>query len=258
MQVFVGGGNAIFLLLTVLFTGFLALIGLFAWRHENRAAVRAATGVGAVVLGVYAALLLTAAMASHRRVLTQGEVKWFCGFYLDCHLGVSVAKVESAKTLNSASGSATAKGAFWIVTLRFHNSARNPGLDMTLYHPRVELVDATGVGVARSAAAESVAAHIPTYATPVKDQLSVGHAPLYATVVFDVPADFVNPALSIDEGFIVDRLIELVLINDDNSILHKPLLLALDAGGAQPVTSFLKSVRARTAGGRFRTAQLRY
>lgn len=243
MQVFVGGGNAIFFLLTILFTGFLALVALLAWRNNNQSALRAATGVGAVVLGVYAALLVTAALASQRRVLSQGEVKWFCGFYLDCHLGVSVERVESAKTLTTASGAVTAKGAFWIITLRFHNSARNPQLAMTLYRPRAELIGASGTAVARSLAAESVAARIPAYATPLKDQLSVGHSPMLATVVFDVAADFGDPVLSIDEGFIVDRAIELVLVDDDNSILHEPTLLALNSSGAQPVTALLKSIK---------------
>ncbi len=243
MQVFVGGGNAIFFLLTVLFTGFLALVGLFAWRKKNRHALRAVTGVGAVVLCVYAALLVTAAMASQERVLSKGEVKWFCGFYLDCHLGVSVAKVESAKSIARQGQSVTAKGAFWIVTLEFHNSARNPALDMTLYHPRAELIDATGARYARSVEAEKITGQLPTYASPIKEQISVSHAPLFATVVFDVPPDVTNPKLNIDEGFIVDRVIELVLVNDDNSILHKPTLLALDASRPRPLTSLLRSIR---------------
>lgn len=239
MQVFVGGGNAIFLLLTVLFTGFLALVALFAWRIRNRSIFRTATSVGVIVLGVYGALLVTAAIASKERVLSKGEVKWFCGFYLDCHLGVSVAKVESVKTLAGSHGPVTATGVFTVITLQFHNNARNLGLEMTLYNPRVALIDSHGTKYERSAQAEFVAVRRRTFAAPVNEELSVTHAPLFATVIFDVPSDVTNPKLSIEEGFIVGRIIELVLVNDDNSILHKPTLLALSATNARSPTSFL-------------------
>ncbi len=241
MQVFVGGGNAIFLLLTVLFVGFLGLVGLFAWRNKNRSMMRAATGVAVVVLGVYGALLVTAAIASRERVLDQGEVKWFCGFYLDCHLGVSVARVESVKTLTGTTGPVTAKGIFRIVTLRFYNNARNPSLDMTLYDPRAELVDSRGARYNRSAEAETAVAQLGSFAPPASEQLSVSHNPLLATVVFDVPPDVINPSLSIEEGFIIDRVIDLVLVNDDNSIFHQPTLLALGASYPHP-TSFLENL----------------
>ncbi|MBA2687483.1 MAG: hypothetical protein H0U64_05215 [Gemmatimonadaceae bacterium] len=242
MQVFVGGGNAIFLLLTVLFTGFLALVGLVAWRDSNRTLFRAATGVAGVVIGVYGALLLTAGLASKERVLSQGEVKWFCGFYLDCHLGVSVDKVESAKSLPGANGPVVAKGIFRIITLRFHNSARNPDLDMTIYRPRSELVDARGGKYLRSPEAEIAATRNRSFSPVLDEQLSVGHSPVLATVVFDTPFETPEPRLRIEEGFIVDRVIELLLVNDDNSLLHQPAFLALNKSRAWSPTSFLRNV----------------
>lgn len=244
MQVFVGGGNAIFLLLTVLFTGLLALVALLAWKRKNESVFRTAAGVGVVVLGVYGALLITAALASKERVLGLGEIKWFCGFYLDCHLGVSVAKVESAKSLARSSGPVVAKGVFKIVTVELHNSAKNSTLAMTLYHPLAVVVDARSVRYERSLEAERAIAQNGSFAAPLKEQTSITHTPSFATLVFDVPPDAPNPRLSIDEGFIVDRIIELVLVNDDNSVLHEPTFLALGESKAIPSTSYLR-IRSR-------------
>lgn len=244
MQVFAGGGNAIFFLLTLLFTGFLALVGLFAWRNGNRSLFRAATGVGGVVIGVYCALLVTAAIASKERVLSQGEVKWFCGFYLDCHLGVSVRKVETAKSLPGPDGPVVARGIFRIITLEFHNSAQNRGIAMTLYSPFAELIDSRGGKYERIVEAEAAAAGSQSFAPALKDRLAVGHEPVYATVVFDTPFEAPEPRLRIEEGFIVDRAIELLLVNDDNSLMHEPTLLALSKSDARSPISFLRSMEA--------------
>ena len=243
MQVFVGGGNAIFLLLTVLFTGFLALVALLAWKRKNQSALRAAIGVGMVVLGVYAALLISAGLASRERVLAAGEIKWFCGFYLDCHLGVSVSKVETARTITGADSSVTARDIFMVVTVELHNSARNPNLDMTLLKPIAFIVDASKNRYSRDPRAEAVLAGNPRFHSPLKERTPVGHSPVLATMVFDVPSTIATPRLSIEEGFVVDRVIELALVNDDNSLFHKPTLLALDEPDPRPSSEQRKNTR---------------
>lgn len=243
MQLFVGGGNAIFFLLTVLFTGFLAFVALIAWKRKNRSTLRAAVGVGVVVLGVYSAILFSAALASRERVLAAGEVKWFCGFYLDCHLGVSVSKVESAKTIAGTNSTVTARDLFMIVTLELHNSARNPNLDLTLFKPTAFIVDAGRNRYRRNAAAERAITGTGRFESPLKERTKVGHTPVHATLVFDVPADAKNPRLNLDEGFFLDRLIELVLVNDDNSLFHKPTVLALSEADGRPSRDQEQSTR---------------
>ena len=54
------------------------------------------------------------------------------------------------------------------------------------------------------------------------------HTPIDATIVFDLPANIQQPRLQISEGWIVDRILELGLINDENSIFHKRSFFALD------------------------------
>jgi len=241
MQTFVGGGNAILLLLTVLFLSFLGLVGFVAWRKRKTSVLRIAQTAGVLVMIVYCGLLTTAALSSKDRILVSGEIKWFCGFYLDCHLGVSVARVESSKTLPTSQGPVTANGIFIIVTLEFHNSAKNPALAMTVYQPRAAVVDSRGARFERNREAEEAVARDGQHASPLKNHFSVPHKPVFATLVFDVPTDADAPRLSVEEGFVVDRAIELVLVNDDNSFLHKQEYLALTPEAATQPSSYLRN-----------------
>lgn len=228
MDALVGGGNAILLLLTVLTVGALGVIGFFARRRNNRGVARLAVGVVGVIAIGYTALLLVASTTSHERTLARGEVKWFCGFYLDCHLGLSVDGTETVKSIMSPRGAVSAAGTFYVVRLRLHNSARNPAINMTLYEPVAKIVDAVGHEYTRSAAGEQAIASASTTAKPLPREMQVTHEPAYATIVFDLPTDIREPRLLITDGWVVDRALEFVLINDENSILHRKTLLALD------------------------------
>jgi hypothetical protein len=228
MGALVGGGNAILLLLTILAAGALSLIAFLAYRRNNRTIARfSALAVGVIVVG-YTALLLVVSATSHESTLARGEVKWFCGFYLDCHLGLSVDGTDIAKSIMSPSGPVTASGMFHVVRLRLHNSARNPVINMTLYEPIAKVVDAVGNQYPRATAAERALGSASTSAKPLPRETRVTHEPAYATLVFDLPADVRDPRLLVTDGWVIDRALEFVLINDENSIFHSRTLLALD------------------------------
>ena len=228
MDALVGGGNAILLLLTILTVGALGGIAFFARRRNNHTLTRLALGVVGVIAVGYSALLLVASATSHERTLARGDVKWFCGFYLDCHLGLSVDGTEAVKSIMSPRGAIAASGTFYVVRLRLHNSARNPAINMTLYEPVAKIVDAAGHEYSRSAAGEQAIASASTTAKPLPREMQVTHEPAYATIVFDLPTDVREPRLLITDGWVVDRALEFVLINDENSVLHPKTLLALD------------------------------
>jgi hypothetical protein len=228
MDALVGGGNAILLLLTILTVGALAVIAFLAHRRKNPRATRvAALLVGVIAIG-YTALLLVASATSRERTLARGDVKWFCGFYLDCHLGLSVDGTETVKSIMSPSGPVTASGLFHVVRLHLHNSARNPAINMTLYDPVAKVIDASGNQYLRASAAEQALASASTTAKPLPREMRVTHQPAYATLVFDLPTDTRDLRLLITDGWVIDRALEFVLINDENSILHRKMLLALD------------------------------
>ena len=215
-----GGRNAILLIFTAMAVGGALLGALIAWRRQHRATMRALAGAAAIISLLYGGGVVAASAASHDRLLAPGETKWFCGFYLDCHLGVSVQAVEKTP------------GGSHVLTLRLHNSAKNPNVNMRLYQPRAEIVDASGNHYARSAAAEAALAgsgRPPVLGT----ETIVMHQPVEATIAFDLPAGIQSPRLLVSEGWLVDKLIELALVDDENSFLHGRTYIALDPSAVQ-------------------------
>src|SRR5205814_7694235 len=76
---------------TVLGIGALILgaVVLLMLRAPARAGLVAAAAAG--WSAAYTALLIGSSLLSHDDVLGPGQPKRFCGFYLDCHVGVAVA-----------------------------------------------------------------------------------------------------------------------------------------------------------------------
>ena len=224
----VGGGNAILLLLTVMAIGGAAIIAFLAHRRNNPSVMRTFVGGAAILTLAYFGGLIAASAASTEQIVEQGDIKWFCGFYLDCHLGMSVVRTEKVTALPTAGGSVKPAGAFHVLTLRLHNNAKNPNIDMLLYRPNAKIIDAFGKEYARSAAGEAALGDSIRPA-PLGTETRVTHTPIDATLVFDLPANIQQPRLQVSEGWIVDRIIELGLINDENSIFHKRSYFSIDS-----------------------------
>lgn len=223
----VGGGNAILLLLTGLaVAGALGVAFIASRRRKARTAKSFATGA-AIIAALYAGGVIAASGASKEETLAPGDTKWFCGFYLDCHLGLSIARTEVLNEIASPQGAVKPSGKFHVLTLRLHNSAKNPSLDMLLYKPDARIVDAGGMRYVRNATAEAAISG-GTRPAAFGEETRVSHEPVHATIVFDLPLNVQQPRLLVSEGWIVGKLIELGLINDENSIFHKRIYLALD------------------------------
>lgn len=238
MENLVGGGNAILLLLTAMAVGGALLIAFLASRRDQRRVAGTFVAGAAIVAALYSGGLIAASAASSEQVIPRGNTKWFCGFYLDCHLGMSVERTEKTPSLQ-ANGSAPikAKGLFNVITIRLHNSARNPNIDMLLYCPEAKIVDALGNEYHRSQAAEATLTQ-SGQAGSLGAETKVTHDPVDASLVFDLPANVQNPRLVVTEGWIVDKVIEFGLIADENSIFHKKSSFSLeDAKGRTASTS---------------------
>lgn len=215
--------------LALLAGGAVIVRALLVGRRVQARRIAAALAAGA---GVYAAALLAVSLGSEPRVLGPREQKRFCGFYLDCHLYVSVADVRRTPTL----GDRTARGTFWVVRLQVGSDARRAVLA-----PRgltVEMTDGRGRRIARYPDAE--AALVPWRRTPLPLERPVDPGASYLReVVFDVPDDVRDPRLLVTEGAGVDRLIERFVIGDEDSWLHAPTIIRLEpvrtaaAGGAR-------------------------
>lgn len=167
----------------------------------------------AVWFGLYALMLIGASLASTEKVLAVGEAKEFCGFYLDCHMHTVVTGVRQAKTI----GDKTATGEFAIVNVKVFSDAKNPNIRFRLLEPLAQVIDASGNRFTRDSAAESL---LPSGNVDLGADIK-GRETIEKEIVFDVPPDSRDLKLLITEGYGIDNVIEAVLVDDEDSILHK-------------------------------------
>ena len=166
----------------------------------------------AVWLVFYAVMLIGFSLTSKEKVLGLGEAKEYCGFYLDCHLHTEVTGVRSAKTI----GTATAKGTFYIASVKVFSDARNPEIGLHLIEPKARVVQADGTKLERDTAAEAL---LPTAGVKLDADIN-NKQTLEKEIVFDVPATSTHLKLLITEGYGIDKTIEHVLVGDEDSLFH--------------------------------------
>jgi hypothetical protein len=190
-------------------------------RRGRAPVARSIALVIAAWVGAYATVLVVTSLASRERVLALGETKRFCGFYLDCHMGVAVDRVDTMSTI----GGIRAGGTFYVVTLRVSSDARR--VPLHLERPTIVIVDAEGFRHERSLDAEHALgrAQLIELERPVDAGDSFTRA-----VVIDVPHDVRDPRLHVTMGGLLDRTVELALIGDEDALLHAPTLHALVPG----------------------------
>jgi len=180
---------------------------------------------GALVwIGIYLGILLATSFASSPKVLGLNEEKRFCGFYLDCHLAISVVNVSKTKTLGDPPSQATAEGLYYVVSVKVSSNA--VAATLLLHNPLATVLDAKGRQYGRSSdgerALESAEGNAVLFSQPVQAGSSY-----IKDLVFDVPPDAMNPRLLATEGPWMERLIELFIIGDEDSLFHKRTTIRL-------------------------------
>ncbi len=209
-------------LLAATILGILALgVACIALVRRGRAPVaRSIALVVAAWVAAYATVLVVTSLTSRERILALGETKRFCGFYLDCHMGVAVEHVDTMSQI----GGIRAGGTFYVITLRVSSDARR--VPLQLDQPDIVIVDAEGFRHARSLEAEQALGRAQL---DLERPVEAGHSFTHA-VVIDVPHDVRDPRLYVTMGGSLDRTIELALIGDEDALLHAPTLHALVPG----------------------------
>lgn len=218
------GGLGVLILAAVVGLGVLLLIAAAAaWRagHGRVASSCLASAIGLGVL--YMTSVAGVSLVTPGRTLERGQVKRFCGFYLDCHLGASVEAVRTVAGLGHGRDERRAGGRYWIVTLRISSDAKRETL--TPYGLEATLVDDRGHRHPRDRQAERALLGDQA-AEPFEQPVRAGESYI-RTLVFDLPAAASSPALEISERGFPDQLIELALIGDEDSWLHRPTRLSL-------------------------------
>ena len=202
------------------------IVASLARRRGRTHAAQSIFAVAAAWLAAYVALLVVTSLASSERTLALGETKRFCGFYLDCHMGVAVERVDTTSRIGDGSNLLQAGGTFYIVTVRVSSDARRVPLD--LERPRAVLVDAEGYEYERVHDAED---RLASGSAPVDLERRVEAGQSFARqLVFDVPRGAREPRLHVTEGSIIERALELAIIGDEDAMLHAPTLHALEPG----------------------------
>lgn len=177
-------------------------------------------------VGVYACLLLAFSMMSREKALARGEEKHFCE--IDCHLAYSVVDIERTKTVGSGANQATAKGIFYVVTLktRFDEqtiSSRRGDAQLTPNSRVVSVYDEAGVRFEPSPEGGRALELSREAGTPLTTALRPGES--YTTrLAFDLPTESRDMRLLINEGEFVTHLI----IGHENSFLHKKVEFRLE------------------------------
>jgi hypothetical protein len=169
---------------------------------------------------------LAVSLASTEVVLGRRQPKRFCGFYLDCHLNVAVMDVSGTRAVGNGAAQRNAEGNFFFVTVRVGSDAKAETL--RLHRPAVRVVDDLGRTFSPlppdTPGLEGIAG-----ADGLSQPVAAGKA--YLTVLaFDLPKGLTNPRLQITEmeGAWPDRLFEMFLIGDEDSLLHAKTTFSLN------------------------------
>jgi hypothetical protein len=217
-------GNGIGILLLLMLIGGLVGGEILARLLPRWGYPKAKRGLRLLMLAggaAYSGALLTASLTSRERVLARGETLKFCGVYLDCHLGVAVEGVEQRAMISDI----RANGTFYVVRLRVSSDARRATL--RLGRPTFRILDSEGNRYSRAESAERALASGSGSRLPMVRPVPAGES-YTVSVVFDLPREVEEPRLHVSDPAGVERVLEGVLIGDDDSILHKPTTLALN------------------------------
>src|SRR5436190_9600793 len=203
-------------MLTLFAAVVVAIAFVYSWRAGKSGLTKSLAIMSVAWIGLYMVLLMGVSLSSSGKVLALDQQKHFCGFYLDCHLGVSVADVTTSKTLGNPPDQKTAQGTYYIVNLRVLNEARRATL--APYDLDVRIVSDEQV-IQRSQDAEAALETAGGKAIDLNQRVAPGTA-YTKQVVFDVPSNVTQPKLLVTEGLWIDHLLEFFLIGDEDSFLH--------------------------------------
>jgi hypothetical protein len=163
----------------------------------------------------YFVMLFGVSFLSEEKTLGFNEPKAFCGFYFDCHMHTAVSGLRKTKTI----GGTEANGEFYVVKVKVLSDAKRA--ELNLYAPKFEVVNENGERY------EPVKKLTPP-GDDFERKVPAG-GDFESEVVFDLPVDVKNLRLDVSEGIGIDKVIESILIGDEDSIFHKRRYFKLES-----------------------------
>jgi hypothetical protein len=192
--------NTLFLLGSVLAVGSLVIAATFLAITGARSRARFAALAAVSWIAAYALLFVASALLSKEEVLRAGDTKYFCGFFLDCHIGVSI--------------EGTSDTGHHVIRLRFSSSARRATLSP--YDVQVEVIGSDG---GRYAARPDGRSEL---------ERAIGPGQSYTVdVTYDAPPGVRAERVLVSQGAGIDRILDGLVIGNENSFLHKRTWLAI-------------------------------
>ncbi len=159
----------------------------------------------------YVILLFVGSIFSEEKMLAFNEPKEFCGFYFDCHLHTAVTDVRKTKQI----GDRKAQNEFYIVKVKVFSDAKQATLH--LIETKAEAYDEGGRIYSRDLEAEKL---LPTADVSLNQDVAANQS-FEKEIVFDITEPAQSVRLLVTEGYGVDKIIEAVLVGDEESIGHK-------------------------------------
>lgn len=211
---------------SLLLTGAGAIVFFYGALHMSRKIAVLGIASALAVPAAYLALLVAVSLTSRERTLPAGGWKYFCE--LDCHIGYSVAAIETVAAIGPELQPLSARGEFVIVGLRVwfdeHSISATRGNGPLTPNPRrVVLVDAAGHRYVESASGDAAFARAHGEQPPLSEPLRPGES-FTTQVVFEVPREARGLRLLITEDDPQSHL----LLGHENSPLHKKIYLGLE------------------------------
>ena len=212
---------------TAFVLGLAAIIVLHAIKTRRRMRARTVSLAALTLAGCYLLLMLAFSAVSREKVLASGVEKHFCE--IDCHLAYSITNVERMKTVGLAPNEATAKGVFYVVTIRtrFDETTISRARGDALLWPNsreVVVFDAEENVYGVSMEGERALQAAQGAGTPLETPLRPGES--YTTdLVFDLPANVVRPEMLMRDGDLITHFI----IGHENSFWHGKTVFSLES-----------------------------
>ncbi len=203
------------LLLITVFITMVALLGGASYlaRRRWRPLRRILLGLG-ILLGSYAAVLVTVSLVSPQQVLGPHQVRCFDDWCL------SVQQVARRHAVGRWPHIAMARGQFYLVTVEVSSQAQR--VSQRAVDAQVYLADATGQRYDPAPDAQQALDATGSGGQPLDTELPPGGS-FTRTVAFDMPLEGRPGGLVVIHGLFPGVLV----IGDPQSFLHRPLLLAL-------------------------------
>jgi hypothetical protein len=214
-------------LVALAFLGLGAVLALTALVFLGAAVLRRTSllpwvgGFGALVVILYAGVLLADSALSRERTLERGEKKYFCE--IDCHLAYSVEDVELSDAVGPPQQPLRAKGRWHVVRLKtwFDPKTISPrrGDSPLTPNPRVAYVrDQLGHRYEPSREAEAALTAAGRPSTPLTQTLRPGES--YETLLaFDLPVDGQWSRLYVGD----DDPVSFLLVGHEESPFHRKI-----------------------------------